>query len=329
MSYQALEAEPTYYGRPVIKSPVWIWSIPVYFYVGGLAGAAMVMAMAAQLFGRGKLRSFEERCRWTGAIGGGIGTALLIHDLGRKARFLAMLRVFRPTSPMSVGSWVLALATPLSAGSALLTFAEGRMYRLGTAAGIGAGLLGLPLSSYTAVLISNTAVPLWQQARRGLPFLFAASSMASLASLFDLMLLDRRERLLMQRFGAVGRIAELAAGAAVERQVAYVPRVAKSLHEGVAGVLWKTAKISTLASLVVSLLPGQSRGKRITAGVLGTIGGISLRLAMFHAGKISAADPRATFRQQRAGFGAAEVTPPAGREAPERTMSPCPTGFPR
>jgi formate-dependent nitrite reductase membrane component NrfD len=296
-------ADLTYYDRPVIKPPVWIWSIPAYFYAGGLAGAAMVMGLAAQLFGDRRLRSFEERCRWTGAAGGGVGTALLIWDLGRRERFLYMLRVFRPTSPMSVGSWILALATPLSAGSALLTFSKGRLYRVGQAAGIGAGVLGLPLSCYTAVLISNTAVPLWQASRRRLPWLFAASSVASLASLFELMALNRRETALIERFGAVGRVAELAAGALLERDAERVPQVGRPLHTGLAGALWKTARVATLASLAISLLPGNSRGRRIVAGVLGTVGGVCLRFAVVHGGKMSAMDPRATFRQQRGFFG--------------------------
>src|SRR5689334_20922441 len=29
---------PTYYGIPVLKEPVWTWTIVAYFYVGGLAG---------------------------------------------------------------------------------------------------------------------------------------------------------------------------------------------------------------------------------------------------------------------------------------------------
>jgi formate-dependent nitrite reductase membrane component NrfD len=292
----------TYYDRPAIKPPVWIWSIPAYFYVGGVAGAAMVLALAGQLWGGRKLRNFEKRCRWIGAIGGGIGTALLIHDLGRKSRFLFMLRVFRPTSPMSVGSWVLAAATPLSAGSAMLTFARGPLDRLGQAAGIGAGILGMPLATYTAVLISNTAVPVWQAGRRVLPPLFAASSMAGLGSLLDLMELEPAERRLGQYFGAAGRIGELAAGVVLEHETGRVPRVGKPLHEGASGALWKVAKAATATSLLISLLPGQSRGKRILAGALGTAGALCLRFAIFHAGKASALDPRATFHQQRAGY---------------------------
>ena len=99
----------------------------------------MTVGMAVQLFGGTRLRAFDERCRWIGAIGGGVGSVLLIADLGRKARFLNMLRVFRATSPMSVGSWVLALATPLSAGSALLGGNRGALRYVGHGAGVGAG----------------------------------------------------------------------------------------------------------------------------------------------------------------------------------------------
>jgi len=295
--------DPTYYDKPVIKPPVWIWSVPAYFYAGGVGGAAMVLAFAAQILAESRLREFEERCRWIGAVGGGIGTAFLIHDLGRKERFLLMLRVFRPTSPMSVGSWVLAAATPLSAGSALLTFAHGAFLRwAGQAAGIASGILGLPLATYTAVLISNTAVPVWQQSRRILPLLFGASSMAGLASILDLMKLRDHERHVSRYFGTVGRVAELVAGAVMEREVAQVPRVARSLNEGVAGALWTAAKVATASSLVISLLPNQSRGKRIAAGVLGTVGALCLRFAVFQAGRASSQDPRATFHQQRAGL---------------------------
>jgi formate-dependent nitrite reductase membrane component NrfD len=291
----------TYYGKPAIKPPVWIWSVPAYFYVGGVAGAAMVLAFAGQIFGGRKLKAFEERCRWIGAVGGGIGTAFLIHDLGRPERFLFMLRVFRPTSPMSLGSWILAAATPLSAGSALLTFARDPLYRrAGELAGIGAGILGLPLATYTAVLISNTAVPVWQQGRRILPLLFGASSMAGLASVLDLMEVSEVERHVSTYFGTVGRIGELAAGVVLEREVARVPQVAKSLHQGVASALWTAAKIATASSLAITLLPRQTRGKRIAAGVLGTFGALCLRFAIFHAGRASALDPRATFHQQRA-----------------------------
>jgi formate-dependent nitrite reductase membrane component NrfD len=289
----------TYYDRPIIKAPVWIWTVPAYFFVGGIAGAAMTMGLAAQLFGGTRLRAFDQRCRWIGAIGGGVGSVLLIADLGRKARFLNMLRVFRPSSPMSVGSWVLALATPLSAGSALLSGHRGALRYVGHGAGVGAGILGMPLATYTAVLLSNSASPVWLATRRSLPLLFGASSVASLGSVLELMPLDDRERNIAHRFAVAGRIADVAASAVVQREADADPRVGRPFHEGVSGALWGMAQGLTAASLVLSVIPGKSKTRRTAAGICGALGALALRFAIFHAGKASTLDPRATFEQQQ------------------------------
>jgi formate-dependent nitrite reductase membrane component NrfD len=291
--------EITYYDRPVLKEPVWIWTVPAYFFVGGTAGAAMTMGLAAQLFGGPRLRAFHERCRWIGAIGGGVGSVLLIADLGRGSRFLNMLRVFRPSSPMSIGSWVLAVATPLSAGSALLGVDRSPLRFAGYAAGIGAGILGMPLATYTAVLLNHSAVPVWLSTRRSLPLLFAASSAASLASVLDLMPLDGHGREVVHRFGIAGRVAEVAACQIVKRDAEANPRVGRPLREGVSGALWVMAEGLAIASAVLSIWPGKSKARRTAAGVCGVLGGLALRFAIFQAGKASARDPLATFQQQQ------------------------------
>src|SRR3954470_22181461 len=36
--------KPGYYGQPVVKPPVWTWQIPLYFFMGGLAGMSAVIA---------------------------------------------------------------------------------------------------------------------------------------------------------------------------------------------------------------------------------------------------------------------------------------------
>jgi formate-dependent nitrite reductase membrane component NrfD len=301
------EDAPSYYGRPAIKSPVWIWTIPAYFYVGGLAGAAMVLGSAAQMLGGRPMRILAQRAHWLGAAAGGVGSALLIADLGRPERFLAMLRVFRPTSPMSVGSWVLAAATPCSLGAALFYRRRGRLGELGELCLYGAGALGIPLAGYTGVLLANTAVPVWQQSRRSLPVLFVGSSMASAAAALKFMRLRRAAEGAVDAFGATGAVIELAAGVAMEREASRVARAGRPLREGATGALWKTAKVLTAASLLVALMPRQSRRKRVASGILATLGSVCLRFAVFHAGKVSARDPQATFQQQRAGYGAAEV----------------------
>ena len=302
------EGEVTYYDRPVLKEPVWIWAVPAYFYFGGVAGASAVLGAAVQLAGGRELRDLTVRCRRVAAVSGAVGTGLLIYDLGRPERFLNMLRVFRPSSPMSVGSWVLAAAGPLTAGSAILARRRGYAGFLGDLAGLGAGLVGMPQVGYTAVLLSNTAVPMWQDTRRSLPPLFTASAVSSAASALELMDLEDDEERVVHRFGLMGKVAELAAMAAVEREAGRVERVGRPLREGLSGALWRAARGLTAASLVLSLLPGRSRRKRLASGVLGSAGGIALRFAVFQAGKASARDPRATFQHQRQGRGAAEVT---------------------
>jgi formate-dependent nitrite reductase membrane component NrfD len=307
----------TYYDRPVLKEPVWIWTVPAYFYSGGTAGAAAVLGAAAQVLGGDELRGLARRCRVIAATGTALGTILLIADLGKPERFLNMLRVFRRTSPLSVGSWILAPSSVLAAGSAVLPGS------LGDAAGLGAGALGGPLASYTGVLLANTAVPVWEQPRRSLPPLFAASAVASAASILDLLDLNEREERLVWHFGIAGKAAELALAQAVEREAGAVERTAKPLKEGLSGALWRAARALTAGSLVASILPvGERRTRRRVSGALGTAGAIALRFAIWLAGKASARDPRATFELQRAGRGAAEVTGvpavtgPAGKRAP-------------
>jgi formate-dependent nitrite reductase membrane component NrfD len=290
---------PTYYDRPLLKGPVWAWVVPVYFWAGGTAGAAAVLGAAAQAVGGEEMRGLVTSCRWIAAVGGGAGSALLTFDLGRPERFLHMLRVVRPTSPMSLGSWVLTGASSCTLVAALLAGRDGFLGRVGDAAGYSAAVFGLPLAGYTAVLLTNTAVPVWREARRSLPPLFIASSMSGLASLFGLLPLEGKAARIVHRFGTVGKVADLAAMAAVEREVGRIESVGRPLRQGLAGALWRAARALTGASLLVSLLPGRSRMRRAAQAVLGTAGALSLRFAVLHAGRASARDPRAVFAGQR------------------------------
>jgi formate-dependent nitrite reductase membrane component NrfD len=298
----------TYYERPVLKEPTWIWAVPGYFYAGGAAGAAALLGAVAQVVDGERLHGLIKRSRWIAAVGAATGTWLLIRDLGRPERFLNMLRVFRPSSPMNIGSWVLSATAPLAAGSALLSEGDGFLGAAGNVAGLGAAVAGVPLTGYTAVLISNTAVPVWQSTRRSTPPLFMASAVLSAASLLQLMRLTDDERRIVRRFAVAGAAAELASSFVLEREAGRVERVARPLHEGRSGALLKAAKALTGASLLLTILPGVSRVRRVLAGALGTAGAMAVKFGIFEAGKASARDPRATFHQQRAGYGAAEVT---------------------
>jgi formate-dependent nitrite reductase membrane component NrfD len=297
----------TYYDRPTLKEPTWIWTVPAYFFAGGAAGGAAVLAAAAQLADRDGLEGLIRRARWLGGIGGGIGSALLIADLGRPERFFNMLRVFRPSSPMNMGSWALSSAASFTMGSAIMDAPGTPLRPLGDVLGLGAGVAALPLSTYTAVLLSNTAVPLWQQTRRSLPALFASSAVSSAASILALLPSSERESRIVRAYGIAGRLAELVSARALEREAKRVPRVAKPLEEGISGSLWRASEVLNVASLALSVMPAKWRAPRIASAVTGIASGVSLRYAVMRAGKMSSMDPRATFQHQRAGLGAAEV----------------------
>ncbi|HJP66423.1 MAG TPA: NrfD/PsrC family molybdoenzyme membrane anchor subunit, partial [Actinomycetota bacterium] len=290
----------------------WKWYVPAYFYCGGAAGAAAVLGAAAQLSDRKGLHRLIARARWVAAAGGAVGTALLIADLGRPARFLNMLRVFRPTSPMNLGSWILSSMAPAAAGSALFASPGGLTGAVGDAAGLAAGVAGVPLAGYTAVLVSNTAVPVWQQTRRTLPPLFVSSAVSAGASLLQLMDLTDREAEIVRRFAIAGAVGDLISEQLVERDAGRVERVGRPLHEGRSGMLMKASKVCTAAGLVLTLFSRRSRAIRMAAGVLGSLGALAVKFGISEAGTASAADPRATFHQQRSGLGGQEAT---GRSA--------------
>src|SRR5437588_3986490 len=171
-------AEPrTYYDRPVLKKPVWKWYIPAYFFTGGMAGAASTLGFAARLRGNDRL---ARRAGLVSLAGIAVSPVFLIVDLGRPGRFYNMLRVAKPTSPMSMGTWLISLFGPMS-GAAAFADATGLFPTLGALCEALAAILGPGVSTYTAVLTSDTAIPAWHEAWRELPVVFAGGSAATLA----------------------------------------------------------------------------------------------------------------------------------------------------
>lgn len=301
--------DPAYYDRPMLKPAVWSIDIPLYYYAGGAAGAALALGAAVQLVAGDQkdLRRFAQHCHWLGIAGSTLGGALLVHDLGKPSRFLNMLRVFRPTSPMNIGAWILSGAAPTAISAGLFGGRGGLLGAAGDAAGYASGIFGIALAGYTGVLVSNTAIPVWQESRRWVPVLFMASAAASAASALDLFYCNERANRITFLFGTAGRMAELAASSRVEAAASAVPKVGEPFRRGAGSVLWKSAAVLTAASLVIAAIPGTSVKRRRIAGVLGTLGSLALRFAVHYIGKSSAMDPRASFQQQRAGHGAAEV----------------------
>ncbi|HVW46688.1 MAG TPA: NrfD/PsrC family molybdoenzyme membrane anchor subunit [Solirubrobacterales bacterium] len=283
----------SYYGRPIINPPVWEErEIAGYLFTGGLAGASSLLAAGADLSGRPALAR-GARVMATGAISASL--LALIKDLGRPERFLNMLRVFKPTSPMSVGVWILFFYGPLAAGTAA-SDVTGRAPGLGRAAGLAAALLGSTVSTYTAALIANTAVPAWHEGRRELPYLFAGSA-ASAAGGWGLVVAPRAENGPAVRMAVAGALVELGAEQLLERRLGMI---AATLHEGTAGKRLRIARGLTAAgALGAALLGRRNRPAALAAGTALLAGSAFTRFGLFEAGMASARDPKYTVRPQR------------------------------
>jgi polysulfide reductase-like protein len=313
----AEEEGPSYHGMPVLREPVWEWMIPAYFFAGGLAGSCAVLAAAARAAGGRGTERLVARCRLVAAGGAVASAALLISDLGRPSRFLNMLRVFRPTSPMNMGTWILAPFGALSGLAALPAVVPGAprlVRRAADAAAYGAGAFGLPLVGYTGVLIANTAVPVWQATRHTLPVLFAFSGAVSAGGLLQLWPPGGAGAEMGRRFGVAAKGAELLLSLALDAEASRsARRVARPLQRGGSGAVLQAARVLVAASLAADLLGGRRR--RALAGALALAGTLALRFGIFFAGRASARDPHATFQMQRRGRGAAEVATKGGPRA--------------
>ncbi len=286
------ETFDSYYGRPVIKAPVWKQpDVPLYLFVGGVAGVSAVLAEGAAVSGRPGL---ERWARLAAAGGSSVGGVALIHDLGRPARFLNMLRVFKPTSPLSVGSWILAAFGGLSAVAAASNV-TGRLPFVGRAAGLGAAALGPPLATYTAVLLCDTAVPAWHEAYREMPFWFAGSSAAAAGGL-GIAAAPLSDSAPARRLALAGAAVDVAAEQLVRRRLGML---AEPYEQGRPGRLLRMARGLTLAGAGAAVLGRRSRALSVAGGAALAAGSLLTRFGVFQAGLASAEDPKYTVVPQR------------------------------
>jgi formate-dependent nitrite reductase membrane component NrfD len=290
----------SYYGRQILKTPTWKTpDVPLYLFLGGMAGASAVLAEGAALTGRPDL---ERVARLAAAGGAAAGTVALVHDLGRPERFLHMLRVFKPTSPLSVGSFILAPFSGLAAAAAASTV-TGRLPRLGRLAGLGAAAFGPPLVTYTAALFANTAVPAWHEAHRELPFVFGGSG-ANAAGGLAMVFTPVAQAGPARRMAVAGAAMEIVAA---ETLLHRVGMVAEPYRQGRSGRLMSTARTMTAVAAGATLLAGRrSRVVSVVAGATCVAASAMTRFGIFEAGLASARDPKYVVVPQRERLAARE-----------------------
>jgi formate-dependent nitrite reductase membrane component NrfD len=281
----------SYYGRPILKRPVWKWYIAGYLFSGGLAGGSSLLGFGARRQGDDGL---AVRANRTALIALLASLGFLVADLGKPRRFLNMLRVARPTSPMSMGSWLLAAYGP-AVGTAVVCDALDLLPVARAMGEAGAAVLGPAVATYTAVLVADTAIPVWHEGRHELPFLFAGGAAAS-AGAAALLHTPPAEAGAARRMAMAGVVTELVAAEVMQRRLG---ELGEPYHDGSAAPMARAATVSLTAGLIALLGARRSRSAAVLAGALVFAGSALERFAVFRAGFDSADDPRYVVEPQR------------------------------
>jgi DMSO reductase anchor subunit len=249
------------------------------------------MGALAEATGRQRLARAGYLASTLSATG---GAAALVHDLGRPERFLSMLRVMKPTSPLSIGSWALASYSTLS-GVAAASTVTGLFPGLGRLAKVGAALLSPVMMTYTAVVIADTAVPAWHDAYRELPFIFAGSSLLSGGGV-GLLSVPPDQAGPARAMVVAGTGLALAAE---KRMISRLGLVAEPYHRGRAGRWMRSAQALTAAGALAAMAGRRSRVVSALSGSALLAGSLCTRFGVFEAGMASAKDPKYTVVPQR------------------------------
>lgn len=301
-----VEFSDSYYGRPIVKAPPWDDKISAYLFLGGIAGGSAMLAAGAHAVGLDQLR---RTTRFTTLAATGLGAGFLVLDLGRPERFLHMMRTFKPSSPMNMGTWILG---GFGMGAGVVAAIEvdnmtGRRLPLGPLrplvhsleipAGLFAALLGAPLASYTGALLADTAVPTWNAAKDNLSYLFVSS--AAMASSGVAMMLTPPDQTRPARaFASVGAVAELYFAEKLTQPMH--PAEAEPLRTGRAGTKLRWAKRLAIAGGLGAALLGRNRVAAIASGAALAAASLLTRSGVLEAGLESVKEPHRVIEPQKA-----------------------------
>jgi formate-dependent nitrite reductase membrane component NrfD len=289
---------PGYYGQAVVKPPVWTWQVPLYFFMGGLAGMSAVIASGGIIFHQADL---ARAAMWVAAIAGAIlSPVLLIMDLGRPRLFLNMLRVFKHRSAMSMGAWILSvfgecvvpglIALELHAHQIFTGTLDQLLRVAGGLFVFGSAIFGTLLATYTGVLIGATAIPAWFLHRILLPIHFGTAGLGSAAALLEL-LGYRIPALNFLGFYAAGIETALLIWLSFDKHGA----ADRAIHEHGSGWLIRISEILTGPFAIVLRLFGQVP----FAAISFLAGALVSRIGWIAVGKVSGSDPEAVFAAER------------------------------
>jgi formate-dependent nitrite reductase membrane component NrfD len=287
----------------LLQSSHWPFLIDVYFFLGGLAGGAFVIATAALLINARKYADVTRVGYYLALLALIPCPLILIVDLGVPSRFLNMVLAFNPLSPMSMGAWALLGFSATAFLAALFTFLEdtapGRdLSGPKLVVGVIGGFFGFFLAAYPGVLLGATSRPLWINGHLlGALFLAVGASTGAAAIALILALLRQRGSDAIARLGTATVLALLIQllsliGFVWAVQASGAPMSLKALalitSGQYAGLFWGGAVVvGSLVPLVLGVMAIRrpSAGLTAVASVLVLVGGFLVKTVIMAAGQ--------------------------------------------
>lgn len=310
-----LRGRDAYKDVPILKQPTWHNEVAAYFYFGGMSAGAAMIGSIADVVGGERNKRMARTAHYVSLATLIPCPPLLIDDLGYPARFHHMMRIFKPSSPMNLGSWALLIHGAGATVTVMRMLAgEGKLPIVGPLLKLFPerllAALGLPssfvLAGYTGVLLGTTSIPVWfNSPLLGALFMASAFSTGAAATSFIGLLTGRHEtRPEHTEFATIGLLSGATELALLGAYVATSDGAARPLTHGKASPLLKAALATLVTSAVmeaVALGLGANGGRTVAtiASAAALAGAAMMRWSVVLAGRESAADREGTLHSMR------------------------------
>jgi formate-dependent nitrite reductase membrane component NrfD len=291
------------------------WGMPIiiYIFLGGLAGGAYLIAALADLCDLEEKKTIAKIGFSVALPAIIIGGLCLIGDLGRPERFYNVLRIYKFTSPMSVGVWGVITFSVFSIISFLMIHGmdenSSGIWRLGyyislvvprkaiNAIGLSVAVF---LAGYTGVLLTETSRPFWSDT----PFLGAlfiasgvSSAIAFIYFFYDLKKSDENGNVELSKyklklvdnmaiFAELVIILFMLVELANENRLVLMSKVSGMFWIGVVLIGLVIPLILNFYSMINFRIRGKKLSKSIITPILIIVGGFLLRYVVVIAGQI-------------------------------------------
>ena len=294
---------PDYYGQPAVKHSHYKWRTATAFFAEGIAAGAQIAATMIDFAGREEDQTLVRNGRYLAVAGAAIAPAMLASSMHTPSRWYNILRIFRPTAPISIGTWALTgfgLLSGLSAAGRLLRRnGRPRMARAQERAFAAAALIpGAVTASYIGTELEETSTPLWASAYPLLsPFVAGAGfadAGAALTLLNEFSTVPEATKRRLDYFTFSSGAVQMAFAYLLDRRWQVRPESA-AFRKSNWSTAWRGfigADLLALAARIMALRSKTAqRQYRLLSSAAKLIGGLGLRHVLVYAGRESGRHP--------------------------------------